>query len=81
MLFRSATYNYGLSALPVVLAITFMACAVTFVSSAGLESGPMHNMSITMLGIGWIGMMGSFGAAILHEGNALHQSRIGFVAM
>lgn len=72
-----ATYNYGLAALPVVLALTFIACAVTFVGSTGLESGPMHNMSISMLGIGWIGMMGSFGTAILHEGNALHQSRIG----
>lgn len=72
-----ATYHYGTSALPIVLALVFGASALTYVASNGLESGPMHNMSITMLGVVWIGALGSFGGAILHEGNALHHSQIG----
>ncbi len=66
----AAVYHYGTSALPLVLFLAFTACAVSFVfSSAGLESNPMPNMAITTLGITWIGLLGSFGAAMVAWSN------------
>ncbi len=65
----AAVYHYGISALPLVLFLAFAACAVSFVFSAGLESNPMPNMAITTLGITWIGLLGSFGAAIVALSN------------
>ena len=34
-----------------------------FIGASGLESSPMPNMAITTLGVIWIGVLGSFGAA------------------
>jgi phosphatidate cytidylyltransferase len=64
-----AVYHYGIDALPLVLFLAFAACAISFVFSAGLESNPMPNMAITTLGITWIGLLGSFGAAIVALSN------------
>ena len=64
-----ATYNYGAGALPVVLFLAFVACAVSFIGMNSLDSNPMPNMAITGLGIVWIGVLGSFGAAILGTSN------------
>jgi phosphatidate cytidylyltransferase len=64
-----ATYHYGTSALPVVLFFTFVAIALSFIGAASLESNPMPNMAITALGITWIGILGSFGAAIVGMSN------------
>ncbi len=72
-----AAYHYGINALPLVMVLAFGACAISFVFSAGLESNPMPNMAITTLGITWIGILGSFGAAMLFVGNSLGQSRVG----
>jgi phosphatidate cytidylyltransferase len=60
-----AMYHYGPGALPLVAVLAFMACALSFIFSDGLESSPMPNMAITTLGIAWIGLLGSFGAAIV----------------
>jgi phosphatidate cytidylyltransferase len=60
-----AMYHYGVGALPLVAILAFMACALAFIFSEGLESSPMPNMAITTLGISWIGLLGSFGAAIV----------------
>lgn len=65
----AAVYHYGTGALPSVVFLTFTACAVSFVFSQGLESNPMPNMAITSLGITWIGVLGSFGAAIVGLSN------------
>ena len=65
----AAVYHYGTGALPLVLFLTFAAVAVTFIGASSLESNPMPNMAITSLGITWIGILGSFGAAIVAASN------------
>ena len=64
-----AVYHYGIEALPLVLVLTFAALAVSFIGSSGLESNPMPNMAISTLGVVWIGVLGSFGAAIVALSN------------
>jgi phosphatidate cytidylyltransferase len=64
-----AVYHYGVGALPLVMVLAFGACGLTFIGARGLESNPMPNMAISMLGICWIAMMGSFGAAIVGVSN------------
>jgi phosphatidate cytidylyltransferase len=60
-----ATYWVGERALPVIIALGFIAAAVTFIGAQSLEAAPMPNMAITTLGIVWIGFLGSFAALIL----------------
>jgi phosphatidate cytidylyltransferase len=64
-----ATYHYGIGALPLVMFLAIAACAVTFIGAPSIQSNPMPNMAITVLAIGWIGILGSFGAAMLYVGN------------
>lgn len=65
----AAVYHYGTDSLPLVMMLAFVACAVTFIGAPTLESNPMPNMAITTLGITWIGILGSFGAAIVALSN------------
>lgn len=65
----AAVYHYGTGALPLVMMLAFVACAVSFIGAPNLESNPMPNMAITSLGITWIGMLGSFGAGIVALSN------------
>ena len=65
----AAVYHYGVSWLPLVIFLTFVAVAVSFIGAPSLESNPMPNMAITSLGITWIGILGSFGAAIVALSN------------
>jgi phosphatidate cytidylyltransferase len=60
-----ATYWAGEQALPLIIALAFVAAAVTFVGAKSLEAAPMPNMAITALGVVWIGFLGSFAALIL----------------
>ena len=60
-----AAYWVGETALPLVLAFAFFAGAAGFVGADSIEVGPMPNMAITMLGIVWVGLLGSFAALIL----------------
>ena len=64
-----AVYHYGIGSLPLVMFLALAACAVTFIGAPSIQSNPMPNMAITVLAIGWIGILGSFGAAILNFGN------------
>ena len=66
-----AMYNYGVSALPLVVVLAFAAAAVSFIGASGLDSNPMPNMAISMLGITWIGVLGSFGGAIVGLSNVV----------
>ena len=70
-------YNYGVGHLPLVMILAFGACALTFIGARGIESNPMPNMAISMLGICWIGIMGSFGAAIVGMSNIAGGNPIG----
>ena len=64
-----ACYWVGESAIPLVMVLALTAGCATFIVSSGLESNPMPNMAITMLGITWIGLLGSFGALIVSLSN------------
>ncbi len=60
-----AAYWVGDSSLPLVITFAFMAGALGFIGANSIEVGPMPNMAITMLGVVWIGVLGSFAALIL----------------
>jgi phosphatidate cytidylyltransferase len=60
-----AAYWVGDTALPLVIALAFLAGAIGFIGADSIEAGPMPNMAITMLGVVWIGVLGSFAALIL----------------
>ena len=60
-----AVYWSGEQALPLIIALGFVATAVTFIGAKSLEAAPMPNMAITTLGVVWIGFLGSFAALIL----------------
>ena len=64
-----AAYWVGEAAIPLVLAFAFFAGAISFIAAGSVESGPMPNMAITMLGIVWIGVLGSYAALILAYSN------------
>jgi phosphatidate cytidylyltransferase len=64
-----AAYWVGEMAVPMVVAFAFFAGAISFVAADSVESGPMPNMAITMLGVVWIGVLGSFAALILAWSN------------
>ena len=58
-------YWLGVGALPLVFAFGYMATAGSFIGARSVEAGPLPNVSITTLGIVWIGLLGSFAALIL----------------
>lgn len=60
-----AAYWVGETALPLLISFAFLAGALGFIGTDSIESGPMPNMAITMLGVVWIGVLGSFAALIL----------------
>ncbi|MDJ0768597.1 MAG: phosphatidate cytidylyltransferase [Ilumatobacter sp.] len=60
-----ASYWLGVGTLPLVLSFGFMATAGSFIGARSVEAGPMPNVSITTLGIIWIGLLGSFAMLIL----------------
>ncbi len=60
-----AAYWLGDGTLPLVLAFGFMVTAGSFIGARSVEAGPMPNVSITTLGIVWIGLLGSFAMLIL----------------
>jgi phosphatidate cytidylyltransferase len=64
-----AAYWVGETAIPLVLVLALAAGCATFIFSSGLESNPMPNMAITMLGITWIGLLGAFAALIVSLSN------------
>jgi len=64
-----AAYWVGDTALPLVVALAFVAGAVGFIGATSVESGPLPNMAVTTLGVVWIGVLGSFAALIVAWSN------------
>ena len=60
-----AAYWLGVGTLPLVVAFGFIATAGSFIGARSVEAGPMPNVSITTLGIIWIGLLGSYSMLIL----------------
>ncbi|MFA9563564.1 MAG: phosphatidate cytidylyltransferase, partial [Acidimicrobiales bacterium] len=59
-----AAYNYGYAAYPVVLFLTVV-CGLLWYLVGVQEERPVLNLGATMLGIAWVGGLGSFAALIL----------------
>lgn len=72
-----AAYWVGEQALPLVLVFAFAAACLTFVTSSGIESSPLPNAAITMLGVVWVGVLGSFAALIVSWSNAADTVNVG----
>ena len=69
-----ATYTSGLAAYPVVLGLSALAGLLWFLWVAPGE-GAVQNLGITMLGILWVGLLGSFATLFLGLGRVLEDGR------
>jgi phosphatidate cytidylyltransferase len=72
-----AAYWVGDGGLPLVLAFAFLASAITFVGAGGLESAPLTNLAVTILGVTWIGLLGSYAALIVDLSNVPALEHVG----
>ena len=61
-----AAYWIGDAALP----FAFVAGSISFIGANSVESGPVPNLGLTLLGLVWIGLFGSYGALILRLSNS-----------
>ena len=61
-----AAYNYGEAALPLILVLSVAVCFLWYLVGAGGDR-PVANIGVTMLGIGWVGLFGSFAGLLLAE--------------
>jgi len=62
------SYNYGVAAIPTVLFLTTAVCLLWYLVGAGGEH-PTMNVGVTLLGLLWIGLFGSFAALMLSLGD------------
>ena len=60
-------YWRGAEGLPVVLFVAIVATALWLLLSGTLDSAPMPNMSATLLGVVYVGLLGSYAALILRQ--------------
>jgi phosphatidate cytidylyltransferase len=64
-----AGYWVGDQGVLLVVAFAFIAGSLGFIGAPSIESGPMPNMAITMLGVVWIGVLGSYAGMLLDYSN------------
>jgi phosphatidate cytidylyltransferase len=57
-------YNYGEQAVPLILVLTAAVCFVWYLVDAGGDR-PAANIGVTLLGVVWIGVFGSFAGLLL----------------
>jgi CDP-diglyceride synthetase len=68
-----AGYAFGERGVVLTVAFAFIASSIVFITAPDLSSGPLPNMAITNLGIGYLGLLGSFGGLVMAGGgNAGH---------
>jgi phosphatidate cytidylyltransferase len=60
-----AAYNHGEAGIPVVLFLTVTFGLLWYLVGAGGEDRPVIGLSSTLLGVMWIGLLGSFAALML----------------
>lgn len=60
-----ATYWKGESAIPAILFLTFLFGIVWYLSSASGRARPTANLGITLIGVVWIGVLGSYAALLV----------------
>jgi phosphatidate cytidylyltransferase len=61
-------YNYDYRAYPTVLFLTTAVCLLWYFFGAGTEA-PVMSIGVTLLGVLWVGLFGSFAALMLAHGN------------
>jgi phosphatidate cytidylyltransferase len=61
-------YNYGTAAIPTVLFLTTAVCLLWYLVGAAHDT-PVMNVGVTLLGVLWVGLFGSFAALILSIGD------------
>jgi phosphatidate cytidylyltransferase len=61
-------YNYGTAAIPTVLFLTTAVCLLWYLVGAATEA-PTMNVGVTLLGVLWVGLFGSFAALMLSLGD------------
>jgi phosphatidate cytidylyltransferase len=64
-----AAYWKGVAALPLVCFLAVVVTLVWFILAPGIESGPLPNTAVTLLGVLYIGLLGSYAALILQFPN------------
>jgi phosphatidate cytidylyltransferase len=57
-------YNYGTAAIPLVLFLTTVVCLLWYLVGASTEA-PLVNVGVTLAGVLWVGLFGSFAALLL----------------
>ncbi|MGQ0434698.1 MAG: phosphatidate cytidylyltransferase [Microthrixaceae bacterium] len=62
------SYNYGTAAIPTVLFLTTAVCLLWYLVGAASEN-PTMNVGVTLLGLLWVGLFGSFAALMLSIGD------------
>lgn len=63
-----ASYHYGYAAIPTVMFLTTAVCLLWYLVGAATET-PVMNIGVTLLGVSWVGMFGSFAAFMLAIGD------------
>ena len=63
--FPVATYWKGEAAYPTILFLSFVVGVLWYLLGVGGKARPTANLGVTMLGIIWVGALGSFAALIL----------------
>jgi phosphatidate cytidylyltransferase len=63
-----ASYHYGYGAIPTVMFLTTAVCLLWYLVGAGVET-PVMNIGVTLLGVCWVGIFGSFAAFMLALGD------------
>jgi phosphatidate cytidylyltransferase len=66
-----AAYWRGEAAIPVVLFVALLGACLWFAASGTIDSAPLPNLAVTVLGIVYVGFLGSFAALILTMRNTL----------
>lgn len=60
-----ATYWKGESAIPAIIFLTFLFGIVWYLSSASGRARPTANLGVTLIGVIWVGVFGSFAALLV----------------
>jgi len=66
-----AAYWRGEQGIALVVFLALVATVVTAMGATGVQSGPLPNTAITMLGVTWLGVLGAFAGLILKFGEPI----------
>jgi phosphatidate cytidylyltransferase len=76
-----AAYWQAERGIVVVLFLAVVASVLTAISGDGIESGPLPNTAVTLTGVAWIGVLGSFAGMILKMGEPIGTDTITLIVI